>query len=90
MVILRSKTAPRNEWQLGVVSGVTVAEDGLVRRVLVDVISRDAKRRTTEKATHDLVLLHRPIPPLGEGCVLAEQGSVSSLNLAPRQGHRGL
>ena len=60
IVLLRSKNAPRNDWQMGVVKTPIVAADGLVRRVLVDVNAPGGKLRTTKKAVHDLVILYSP------------------------------
>ena len=71
VVLLKEKNVPRNEWKMGVVTSCVVAEDGLVRRV---IISSDGRRRSTERAIQDLVLLHRPASsPLEGQCVGIEE-----------------
>ena len=74
VILLKEKNVPRNEWKMGVVTSCVLAEDGLVRRVTLDIISSDGRRRSTERAIQDLVLLHRPASsPLEGQCVGIEE-----------------
>ena len=63
LVLIRDKNAPRGQWRTGIVSSTVPSLDGLVRHVIVSHVDGHGKRRDTEKAITDLVLLTRPASP---------------------------
>ena len=60
VVLLREKYLPRCEWRMAVVHGVTPGSDSRVRRVTLRLLDGRGKLTLTERAIHDLVLLHSP------------------------------
>ena len=57
VVLIRDKGAPRCQWKLGIVQNPVPSADGLVRRVVVAHMDGHGKRKQSEKAVVDLVLL---------------------------------
>jgi len=60
IVLMREKNSPRLEWPTGTITEVITADDGLVRRVVVQPHARKGKPTTEaprERAIHDLILL---------------------------------
>ena len=57
---MKEKNSPRLEWPTGTITEVITADDGLVRRVVVQPHAREGKPTTEaprERAIHDLILL---------------------------------
>ena len=60
VVLIKDKNLPRLEWSTGTITETITAQDGLVRRVIVQPHKRSDKsttERPRERAIHDLVLL---------------------------------
>ena len=60
LILLREKNLPRRDWRMGLVKEPIEGADGLVRKVIITILNSKGKRRDTERAVVDLVLLHRP------------------------------
>ena len=60
VVLIKDKNLPRLEWSTGTITEAITAQDGLVRRVIVQPHKRFDKtttERPRQRAIHDLVLL---------------------------------
>ena len=57
VVLIKSKTAARNQWNMGLVEETFKGSDGLIRKVLLRVCPQKGRERSVVKAIHDLVYL---------------------------------